>query len=163
VNCVDQRASESEQRYACCQSVAVNDSMSHTRVSANAAHASRRRVRSRCCRSVTRGSAQVDVKMGWWQATRYCLRYLYRVGYMAPGTQSRGGATIMLQALGSRRSRTGEIVWHEAGRGVQQVDATQIRLHWHSFRSGEWLSRRHLRPGSSGCLEIPTILAPPPI
>jgi hypothetical protein len=35
-----QPAGESEQRYACCQSLAVNDSMSHTRVGANAAVAS---------------------------------------------------------------------------------------------------------------------------
>jgi hypothetical protein len=55
------QASESEQRYACCQSLAVNDSMSQTRVSANAAQTSS----EVALQQIGDGSARVSVKMGF--------------------------------------------------------------------------------------------------
>lgn len=55
-----QQGSESEQRYAGCQSLAVNDSMSHTRVSANAVQASS----EVALQQIGDDSARVSVKMG---------------------------------------------------------------------------------------------------
>jgi hypothetical protein len=66
--------------------------MSQTRVSANAVQTSS----EVALQQIGDGRARVSVKMGGWQAARYCLRYLYELGsYMAPVKvkQSGGGAT----------------------------------------------------------------------
>lgn len=159
-DCVYQMQSddESEKRYAGCQSLAVNDSMSQQRVSANVLM-QRKAGSAECSRAAADRRRQMVVACAGdgraAEARRWTI-YLCRDGAWAG--RWRCGATGVAAGSGSGSSSvsiTGEIRGTALARGrAGRQDCSSIRSSACENRfvsPGSVPRRRHLRPGSSGC------------